>query len=62
MLPMAPPYPLVIDVDVSGVVDVLLNQSRDPTTLEGYSIIPVHAWSHTFSDVVEYDDHDVAPI
>eukprot|EP00730_Choanoeca_flexa_P003519 TRINITY_DN11432_c0_g2_i4.p1 TRINITY_DN11432_c0_g2~~TRINITY_DN11432_c0_g2_i4.p1 ORF type:complete len:526 (+),score=83.70 TRINITY_DN11432_c0_g2_i4:43-1620(+) len=37
---------------VDGVVARLLMQERDPTRLEGYSIVPVHAWSHNYSDVI----------
>ena len=34
------------------IVDLLLAQSRDPTSPEGYSLIPVHAWSHGVNDTL----------
>lgn len=37
--------------NVTGLVDALLTLPRDPTTSYGYSLIPVHAWSHNVTDV-----------
>ena len=36
---------------VDALVQTLLAQPRNPTNSEGYSVIPVHAWSHTVADV-----------
>lgn len=37
--------------NVTGLIEALLSLPRDPTTENGYSLIPVHAWSHNVTDV-----------
>ena len=37
---------------VQGVADLLSTLPKDPTSPLSYSIIPVNAWSHNYSDVV----------
>eukprot|EP01062_Namystynia_karyoxenos_P071092 TRINITY_DN664_c0_g2_i1.p1 TRINITY_DN664_c0_g2~~TRINITY_DN664_c0_g2_i1.p1 ORF type:complete len:634 (+),score=135.48 TRINITY_DN664_c0_g2_i1:78-1904(+) len=37
---------------VDAMVEALAAQTKDSTSASGYSLIPVHAWSHTFADVV----------
>eukprot|EP00051_Salpingoeca_urceolata_P029121 m.488987 g.488987 ORF g.488987 m.488987 type:complete len:605 (+) comp26277_c0_seq1:1-1815(+) len=39
-------------VGVSGLVKQLLPLAKDPTSEGGYSLIPVHAWSHSYGDVL----------
>jgi len=41
--------------NVTGLVEALqaLPNLDDEKTSDGYSLIPVHAWSHNVSDVVE---------
>jgi hypothetical protein len=34
-----------------GLIEALQQQTKDMTTSEGYSVIPVHAWTHSVSDV-----------
>ena len=34
-----------------GMISALMEQKKDATSVEGYSLIPVHAWSHTTADV-----------
>ena len=34
-----------------GMIEVLQQQVRDSSSVDGYSLIPVHAWSHTVADV-----------
>jgi hypothetical protein len=34
------------------VVKTIQAQMRDATSPLGYSIVPVHAWTHTMADVV----------
>ncbi len=36
--------------NVTGLAQALLEQARDPTSSAGYSLIPVHAWSHNVTD------------
>jgi hypothetical protein len=36
--------------NVTGLVAALLGQARDPSSAAGYSLVPVHAWSHNVSD------------
>lgn len=38
-------------LNVTGAINTLLTQARDPTSAAGYSLIPVHAWSHNVTDV-----------
>jgi hypothetical protein len=40
-------------VGVSGLVSTLQTLPKDPSDPNSYSLIPVHAWSHNYSDVVE---------
>lgn len=37
--------------NVTGLADALLALPRDPTSPDGYSLVPVHAWSHSVADV-----------
>ena len=37
---------------VTALVDRLLAMPRAPTSADGYSIVPVHAWSHSYADIV----------
>ena len=39
--------------NVTGLARALLAQARDPASAAGYSLVPVHAWSHTVADVAE---------
>ena len=39
-------------VGVEGMIANLKAMPKDPTSLDGYSLIPVHAWSHSYADVV----------
>jgi hypothetical protein len=34
-----------------GMITALMDQLKDPTSVDGYSVIAVHAWTHTTSDV-----------
>lgn len=34
-----------------GMIKALQSQTKDISQASGYSVIPVHAWSHTTSDV-----------
>eukprot|EP00929_Paragymnodinium_shiwhaense_P080079 TRINITY_DN41747_c0_g1_i1.p1 TRINITY_DN41747_c0_g1~~TRINITY_DN41747_c0_g1_i1.p1 ORF type:complete len:583 (+),score=77.00 TRINITY_DN41747_c0_g1_i1:137-1885(+) len=36
---------------VDALVKALATLPKDPASVSGYSIIPVHAWSHTYADV-----------
>ncbi len=38
--------------NVSQLAAALLAQPRDPTSAAGYSLVPLHAWSHTVSDAL----------
>lgn len=38
--------------NVSGLVAALAAQPRDPTSPDGYSLVPLHAWSHNVSDAL----------
>eukprot|EP00927_Polykrikos_kofoidii_P078695 TRINITY_DN75507_c0_g1_i1.p1 TRINITY_DN75507_c0_g1~~TRINITY_DN75507_c0_g1_i1.p1 ORF type:complete len:553 (+),score=89.31 TRINITY_DN75507_c0_g1_i1:58-1716(+) len=38
---------------VNALVERLKKMPKDPTSSAGYSLIPVHAWTHSYSDVVE---------
>jgi len=42
-------------LDVDPLVALLAELPKDPTQADSYSLIPVHAWSHDYADVVEYD-------
>jgi hypothetical protein len=48
----APPDPVTPNFyNVSGLIDALVRlSSTDATSADGYSLIPLHAWSHTVSD------------
>jgi len=37
---------------VQGLIDKLKTMPKTPETVQGYSLIDVHAWSHTYDDVV----------
>ena len=37
---------------VPGMVAALQKLPKDPTSVQGYSIVPVHAWSHSYADIV----------
>lgn len=37
---------------VEAMIDILKKQVRDTSSPSGYSVIPVHAWSHSYEDVV----------
>eukprot|EP00043_Microstomoeca_roanoka_P018676 m.202133 g.202133 ORF g.202133 m.202133 type:complete len:573 (+) comp16872_c5_seq2:10808-12526(+) len=39
-------------LDVDALVQRLIQLPRDPTKASGYSLIPVHAWTHNVSDIV----------
>ena len=39
-------------VGVDGLVKQLSGQKKDISSSAGYSLIPVHAWTHNVSDVV----------
>lgn len=39
--------------NVSGLADALLGMPRDPSLPEGYSLVPLHAWSHTVADAAQ---------
>ena len=39
--------------NVTGLAAALLAQIRDPTSEAGYSLVPLHAWSHTVADAAE---------
>ena len=39
--------------NVSGLAAALLSQARDPASPAGYSLVPVHAWSHSVGDVAQ---------
>ncbi len=39
--------------NVTGLAAALLAQARVPTASSGYSLIPLHAWSHTVADAAE---------
>eukprot|EP00041_Stephanoeca_diplocostata_P006419 m.83695 g.83695 ORF g.83695 m.83695 type:complete len:131 (-) comp16351_c0_seq9:3189-3581(-) len=36
---------------VDALIDILKQQPKDPSVPGGYSLIPVHAWSHNVSDI-----------
>lgn len=36
---------------VDALLHTLSQQSKDPTTAGGYSLVPVHAWSHNVTDI-----------
>ncbi|KAJ9443040.1 hypothetical protein DIPPA_16412 [Diplonema papillatum] len=38
--------------NVSELIGLLNSQAMDPTSSAGYSVIPVHVWSHTYDDIV----------
>ena len=35
------------------MIDKLLAMPRDPNVADGYSVVPVHAWSHDYADIVQ---------
>ena len=37
---------------VQPMIDKLSSMPRTPDMAEGYSVVPVHVWSHNYSDVV----------
>ena len=37
---------------VQPLIDALKSMPRDASSADGYSVVPVHAWSHTYADVV----------
>lgn len=37
---------------VQGLIDKLKTMPKTPETVQGYSLIDVHAWSHTYDDVL----------
>ena len=39
-------------VGVKAMITKIKTLTKDATSPDGYSIIPVHAWSHTYDDVV----------
>jgi len=39
-------------VGVEGLIERLKSLPKDPSQTNGYSLIPVHAWSHNYSDVM----------
>jgi hypothetical protein len=39
--------------NVTGLADALLRMPRDPAQPEGYSLVPLHAWSHTVADAAQ---------
>ena len=39
--------------NVTQLAKLLAGASRDPGSPAGYSLIPVHAWSHDYADVIE---------
>ena len=39
--------------NVSGLAAALVAQARDPGSAAGYSLVPLHAWSHTVADAAE---------
>ena len=36
---------------VQPLIDALLALPRNPSSADGYSVVPVHAWSHSYADV-----------
>jgi hypothetical protein len=40
-------------MNVTGMAAALLAQARDPASASGYSLVPVHAWSHSVADVAQ---------
>lgn len=38
---------------IEAMANLLSSLPRDSSTVEGYSLVPVHAWSHTLADVVQ---------
>eukprot|EP00300_Choanocystis_sp_HF-7_P019626 c20392_g2_i3.p1 GENE.c20392_g2_i3~~c20392_g2_i3.p1 ORF type:complete len:583 (-),score=104.18 c20392_g2_i3:19-1740(-) len=45
------PYPCIIDTP-ERLADAINAASRDETSPNGYSVIPVHVWTHSYADVV----------
>lgn len=41
------------DANVSAMAERINGYAKDPTTIEGYTVINVHPWSMTYQDVVE---------
>jgi hypothetical protein len=39
--------------NTTGLAQALLQQARDGSRAEGYSLVPVHAWTHTVADAAE---------
>ena len=37
--------------NVTGLINSILTLPRDPTSSNGYTLVPVHAWSHNVTDV-----------
>ena len=38
---------------VDGLVNALEKLPKDSSSINGYSLIPVHVWSHAYSDAVD---------
>ena len=43
-------------VGVAGLVAALRSLPKDETDPNSYSLVPVHAWSHSYADVVQAAD------
>merc|ERR1711920_208205 len=41
-----------LTVGVNGLIKILKTLPKDTSKTDGYSLIPVHAWSHSYSDVM----------
>eukprot|EP00659_Diplonema_papillatum_P006014 gene6014-9235_t len=41
---------------VSELIGLLNSEAMDPESSAGYSVIPVHVWSHTYDDIVSVVD------
>eukprot|EP00494_Astrolonche_serrata_P030486 UN30754 len=39
-----------------GMIKALTPLSKDPCSIDSYSLIPVHAWTHTYDDVIKLID------
>jgi hypothetical protein len=48
--PPPPSLPIAHAPAVTSLAAALLQQSRDGTSAGGYSLIPLHAWSHNVTD------------